>query len=207
MLIFRLEQKGLQERGLGLWGHALSVSNCVLSQHRSPQMLLTTQQGRSPVPIPQKGIARLPGDRLCSQSLNSGPPLSKIHTFSLLGLRNVHLSNPAPYYLLADGQGQHQRGCPSYAMSQAIFRPCLGYRHPNTFNRWQDHPNVLCLKRSRHHGERTELNQDVYMPGVWFQLCLPLWNLRYYFTNNWPALGPTQTLVVAHSCRFSHQKL
>lgn len=28
-------------------------------------------------------------------------------------------------------------------MPQAIFRPCLGYRHPGTFGRWRDHPGPL----------------------------------------------------------------
>lgn len=55
------------------------------------------------------------------------------------------------------------------------FGPCLGYRHSSTFNRWQDHLKVPRLPESRHRGERPGLGRDVCVPGVCFQLCLPLW--------------------------------
>lgn len=90
-----------------------------------------------------------PGARQCPHSFHSGPPLSLKP--SLWGFRSVRLSNPPP----KPPPSRRSRAAPTWsAMSPAIFRPCLGYRHPSSSNRWQDHPNVPLPQRSRRHGGR-----------------------------------------------------
>ena len=89
------------------------------------------------------------GARPCPPSFHSGPPLSLKP--SLWGFRSVRLSNPPP----KPPRSRRSRATPSWsAMSPAIFRPCLGYRHPSSSNRWQDHPNVPLPQRSRRRGGR-----------------------------------------------------
>lgn len=89
------------------------------------------------------------GARQCPPSFHSGPPLSLKP--SLWGFRSVRLSNPPP----KPPPSRWSRAAPTWsAMSPAIFRPCLGYRHPSSSNRWQDHPNVPLPQRSRRHGGR-----------------------------------------------------
>ena len=114
-------------------------------------MLLTTQQGRSPLPIPrQREGPRTPGRSAVPTTFRSDLRLSKTHSFSLWGFRNVHLSSTTP----KPPPSRRSRAAPARcAASQAIFRPCLGYRHPSTSNRWRDHPNVPLLERSRRRGE------------------------------------------------------
>lgn len=135
--------------------------------------LLTTQQGRSPLPIPQQREgSRTPGRSAVPTTFHSDLRLSKTHSFSLWGSRNVHLSNttPKPHPSRRSRAAAKQR-----ATSQAIFRPCLGYRHLNTSNRWRDHPNVPLLESSRRRGERRGWMETHVRLESGFRAAFPGW--------------------------------
>lgn len=132
--------------GGGLWGrgwlHTVTP--------RSAPVLLTPWPGRAPLLVPQEREGPgTPGSSAVPTFFPFGPTLSLKP--SLWGFRSVRLSNPPPKL----PPSRRSRATPSWsAMSPAIFRPCLGYRHPSSSNRWQDHPNVPLPQRSRRRGGR-----------------------------------------------------
>lgn len=157
---------GAAGRGSWLRGNALVVSDVRVLGEAIPKAL-TTSQGGPPVPIPQRGVPRPPGDWLCPPPWIRAP-LSETCSFSLLEFRNVHFTNPIPSL----PPRRRSRAGPTWcATSQAIFGPCLSYRHPSTSNRWWDHPTVPPAQEEGAPGSAWGWNPSV--PGVWFQPCPP----------------------------------
>lgn len=127
-----------------------ATGNCVLSPLGPHPRFLLPSQGELLSLSHRRGRVLGPrGAWPCPPSFHSGPPLSLKP--SLWGFRSVRLSNPPP----KPPPSRQSRAAPTWsATSPAIFRPCLGYRHPSSSNRWQDHPNVPLPQRSRRRGGR-----------------------------------------------------